>query len=225
MKLGAQPSVRAQAPTSRKTVCQSSFTGAGVSPPSGGRHHFLHIDDFSTDEVKQMLRNAARAKTAFYERDETFKPFAGQSMAMIFTKPSARTRISFETVRHCLSATEPPEAPTTLSAARKLNFTVPFSLARAFIAGIRSCAFGPSETGCHTRHRQARVKCTLRTLRYMILLFSTYFLWARCFVLLFLSSLAHGRWTESTCASVTGILPHGWPCPVPRPKHNSIGEA
>lgn len=92
------PSARPAQP--RRTVkCRSSsFTGLGVAPPSGGRHHFLHIDDFSTDELKQMLRNAARAKTAFYERDESFKPFAGQTMAMVFTKPSARTRISFETV-------------------------------------------------------------------------------------------------------------------------------
>lgn len=62
-------------------------------------HHFLHIDDFSTGEVRAMLRNAARAKTAFYNRDQLFKPFDKWTMAMIFTKPSARTRVSFETVR------------------------------------------------------------------------------------------------------------------------------
>ena len=92
------PSARPAQPRRTVTCRSSSFTGLGVAPPSGGRHHFLHIDDFSTDELKQMLRNAARAKTAFYEHDEIFKPFAGQTMAMVFTKPSARTRISFETV-------------------------------------------------------------------------------------------------------------------------------
>jgi ornithine carbamoyltransferase len=60
--------------------------------------HFLHIDDFSADELRAMLLNAAKAKTAFYNRDIKFKPFDGWSMAMIFTKPSARTRVSFETV-------------------------------------------------------------------------------------------------------------------------------
>lgn len=51
------------------------------------------------DELQNMLDLGAKAKNAFYARDETYKPFAGQTMAMIFTKPSARTRVSFETVR------------------------------------------------------------------------------------------------------------------------------
>jgi ornithine carbamoyltransferase len=39
-----------------------------------------------------------QVKEKFRQRDESFKPFAGKTMAMIFTKPSMRTRISFETV-------------------------------------------------------------------------------------------------------------------------------
>lgn len=46
-----------------------------------------------------MLDKGLDAKKRFYARDEDFKPFKGQTMAMIFTKPSARTRVSFETVR------------------------------------------------------------------------------------------------------------------------------
>lgn len=42
-------------------------------------------------QVKEKLKN----------RDESYKPFAGLTMAMIFTKPSMRTRVSFETVRPC----------------------------------------------------------------------------------------------------------------------------
>ncbi len=38
-------------------------------------------------QVKEKLKN----------RDESYKPFAGMTMAMIFTKPSMRTRVSFET--------------------------------------------------------------------------------------------------------------------------------
>jgi ornithine carbamoyltransferase len=72
-------------------------SGKTVSPPKRGKH-FLHLDDFSKDELLDMLSKASLAKQKFYERDETFKPFAGQTMAMIFTKPSARTRVSFETV-------------------------------------------------------------------------------------------------------------------------------
>lgn len=73
-----------------------SYSGKDVSPPAQG-HHFLHIDDFSTDELRAMLKIAAQVKEKFRQRDESFKPFAGKTMAMIFTKPSMRTRISFET--------------------------------------------------------------------------------------------------------------------------------
>eukprot|EP01025_Chloroclados_australasicus_P042457 TRINITY_DN4515_c0_g1_i1.p1 TRINITY_DN4515_c0_g1~~TRINITY_DN4515_c0_g1_i1.p1 ORF type:complete len:182 (-),score=0.69 TRINITY_DN4515_c0_g1_i1:71-562(-) len=66
-------------------------------PTDSAQQHFLHIDDFSTQQITQMLEYAQVAKTKFYERDHNFKPLQGRTLAMIFTKPSARTRISFET--------------------------------------------------------------------------------------------------------------------------------
>lgn len=59
-------------------------------------NHFLHIADFSKDELWNMLHLAKEIKTKFHNREE-YKPFKDQSLAMIFAKPSARTRISFET--------------------------------------------------------------------------------------------------------------------------------
>ena len=59
-------------------------------------NHFLHIADFSKDELWNMLHLAKEIKTKFQNR-EGYEPFKGQSLAMIFAKPSARTRISFET--------------------------------------------------------------------------------------------------------------------------------
>ena len=59
-------------------------------------NHFLHIADFSKDELWDMLHLAKEIKTKFHNR-EKYKPFKDQSLAMIFAKPSARTRISFET--------------------------------------------------------------------------------------------------------------------------------
>jgi ornithine carbamoyltransferase len=58
--------------------------------------HFLHISDFSKDELWNMLHLAKEIKTKFHKRED-YKPFKDQSLAMIFAKPSARTRISFET--------------------------------------------------------------------------------------------------------------------------------
>lgn len=78
------------------TIMADSYSGASVAPPDVG-HHFLHIDDFSTDEIRAMLASGAKVKEKFRQRDESFKPFAGKTMAMIFTKPSMRTRVSFET--------------------------------------------------------------------------------------------------------------------------------
>ena len=59
-------------------------------------NHFLHIADFSKDELWGLLQLAKEIKTKYKKREE-FKPFKDQSLAMIFAKPSARTRISFET--------------------------------------------------------------------------------------------------------------------------------
>ena len=60
------------------------------------KRDFLHVTDFSTDEILETFALAREVKEKFRRR-EHYQPFAGQTMAMIFAKPSARTRISFET--------------------------------------------------------------------------------------------------------------------------------
>ncbi len=57
---------------------------------------FLHITDFSSDEIWETLDLAQTIKKKFYAR-ENYTPFKGHTLAMIFAKPSARTRVSFET--------------------------------------------------------------------------------------------------------------------------------
>ena len=54
--------------------------------------HFLQIPDFSREELYQTLGLAARMKRGEY----TDRPLAGKTLAMIFTKSSTRTRVSFE---------------------------------------------------------------------------------------------------------------------------------
>ena len=56
----------------------------------------LHITDFTTEEIWETLELAKEIKAKLKNREE-YKPFKDQSLAMIFAKPSARTRISFET--------------------------------------------------------------------------------------------------------------------------------
>tara|TARA_B100000508_G_scaffold132951_1_gene122366 strand:+ start:90 stop:1004 length:915 start_codon:yes stop_codon:yes gene_type:complete len=58
--------------------------------------HFLHISDYSESELWKILYLAKDLKQKFHNRED-YKPFHNKSLAMIFAKPSARTRVSFET--------------------------------------------------------------------------------------------------------------------------------
>jgi ornithine carbamoyltransferase len=56
------------------------------------KRDFLAIRDFSREDINRLFDLAARMKSGAY-RD---KPLAGKALAMIFTKSSTRTRVSFE---------------------------------------------------------------------------------------------------------------------------------
>ena len=58
--------------------------------------HFLHISDYSKEELWEILDLAKIVKSKFLKRED-YKVFDNKSLAMIFAKPSARTRVSFET--------------------------------------------------------------------------------------------------------------------------------
>jgi ornithine carbamoyltransferase len=60
-------------------------SGAGV-------RHFLDLDDFDTATLRSILERGNALKKA----GRTDKPLAGKTLAMIFEKPSTRTRVSFE---------------------------------------------------------------------------------------------------------------------------------
>ncbi len=56
------------------------------------KRDFLEIPDLSAQEIDNLLGLAERMRTCAY----TAKPLTGKSLAMIFTKSSTRTRVSFE---------------------------------------------------------------------------------------------------------------------------------
>jgi len=60
------------------------------------KRDFLQLTDFKIKELKELLSLASELKAKF-KRREAFRPFKDHTLAMIFAKPSARTRISFET--------------------------------------------------------------------------------------------------------------------------------
>src|SRR5580765_7817331 len=59
--------------------------------------HFLKETDFTPDEVAQVFALARRFK---HERGRHEQPLAGQTWALIFSKSSTRTRVSFEVGIH-----------------------------------------------------------------------------------------------------------------------------
>ena len=60
------------------------------------KRDFIHITDFSAAEIHATFDLTKEVKARF-KRREDYKPFKDHTMSMIFAKPSARTRISFET--------------------------------------------------------------------------------------------------------------------------------
>tara|TARA_B100000945_G_scaffold275716_1_gene239897 strand:+ start:1563 stop:2486 length:924 start_codon:yes stop_codon:yes gene_type:complete len=60
------------------------------------KRDFLHITDFTTEEVWETLELARWIKKRWSDKKK-YKPLEGKTLAMIFAKPSARTRVSFET--------------------------------------------------------------------------------------------------------------------------------
>jgi ornithine carbamoyltransferase len=65
-------------------------TVAGGAPPSP--RHFLELMDLDAAVLRRMLDLGVAAKRG----QVTDKPLAGKSVALIFEKPSTRTRVSFE---------------------------------------------------------------------------------------------------------------------------------
>ncbi|MFH1214721.1 MAG: ornithine carbamoyltransferase [Candidatus Neomarinimicrobiota bacterium] len=57
---------------------------------------FLHVTDFSTKEIWEVFELTKKLK-GYVREGKEYIPLKGKTLAMIFAKPSARTRISFET--------------------------------------------------------------------------------------------------------------------------------
>ncbi|WP_128476882.1 ornithine carbamoyltransferase [Halorussus pelagicus] len=75
------------------TESTTDVTDHNTEPPA---NHFLQIDDLSADELAELVSTAAELKRA-HHAGESHAVLPNQSLAMLFEKPSTRTRVSFET--------------------------------------------------------------------------------------------------------------------------------
>jgi ornithine carbamoyltransferase len=67
---------------------------AAIDLETPGPKHFLDLRDFTGPQLRALLTEAARYKRT--RATSRAKPLAGKTLAMIFEKPSTRTRLSFE---------------------------------------------------------------------------------------------------------------------------------
>ncbi|MFC7082026.1 ornithine carbamoyltransferase [Halorussus caseinilyticus] len=58
--------------------------------------HFLDVDDLTDDELAEVFSTAGELKVA-HRAGKSHPVLANQTLAMLFEKPSTRTRVSFET--------------------------------------------------------------------------------------------------------------------------------
>lgn len=62
-----------------------------------GARHFLDIADFSSEDLRRLLKTSATLKARRRKgQPPRRRPLAGKTLAMIFDKPSTRTRVSFD---------------------------------------------------------------------------------------------------------------------------------
>lgn len=75
---------------------QAADAAKGPALPEN-QSHFLHVDDLSYPQLSSILSVAKRIKDEDLLNNHQYAPMKTQAMAMVFAKPSSRTRVSFET--------------------------------------------------------------------------------------------------------------------------------
>jgi ornithine carbamoyltransferase len=101
----------------------------------------LAITDFSAEEIADLFTLAIKIK-AKTKKGETYQPLAGQTLVMIFQKPSNRTRVSFQIGMYQLGGHAVYLSPDDISLGKRESVAdVARTLAR-YADGIMARLFG-----------------------------------------------------------------------------------
>ena len=79
-------------PTSNEPTSNENVAAMGKNGQTDGLRHFVDLDRLDTDTLRGILNTAHEFKIG----NKDSRPLDGQMLAMVFDKPSMRTRVSFE---------------------------------------------------------------------------------------------------------------------------------
>jgi ornithine carbamoyltransferase len=139
--------------------------------------HFLHLDDWSGEALRDLLTLAAHLKRE-QKAGGTAPLLRGKQMAMIFQKPSLRTRVSFEVGMTQLGGSAIYVAPAEIGlgeresipdVGRVLSRYVDAIMARVFghdqVMELASCATVPVINGLSAGHHPCQALADVMTIR------------------------------------------------------------
>lgn len=75
-----------------------------MTPEPGRRRHVIDLDDFSTEEIEEILETTASMKEVLSREIKQVPVLRGRNVVNMFYEESTRTRISFELAARALSA-------------------------------------------------------------------------------------------------------------------------
>lgn len=102
---------------------------------------FLAITDLTTEEIKKLFRLTKDLKQK-QKRGETYQPLKGKTLAMVFQKPSSRTRISFEVGMYQLGGHAVYLTPTDIGLGKRESVADVARVLSRYNDGIMTRLFG-----------------------------------------------------------------------------------
>jgi ornithine carbamoyltransferase len=113
------------------------------------QRHFLSLKDWSRDELELLFEQAAAIKAS---PDSYATALAGQSLAMIFQKPSTRTRVSFEVGMYQLGGRALFLGANDIQLNRGETVADTARVLSRFVQGIMARVFGHQDVTDLARH-------------------------------------------------------------------------